>query len=380
MCFLHFSARETASIQTVNELSTGDSLEEFQADSFAAEDIIPSTEHVHRYAGANPSPAHVNTPVSGSPPVGIDDASSGDIPPDAIVDASSGANPSTALNNTLAGGRPPDAIAYGLSGVNIHPDAITNASSDANPFAFVNTLASGSLPVIADTSSGVIPPDAIAHASSGTNPSAAFVNTIASGSSPDDTVNASSGVVPADAIVDVFSAAIPPYATADVSPGVSPLDALANLPSGIIPPGGSPPVESSLYTIAQIVRESAEYCRQKGLDNNPVEILRFYQTKIIEGRMLEVDDPTHDCSEGETNQIFVNRDKVLDTGMDEIKILTNKRLTLEVQFYGEVRSNNQTQGIIDYCMYFHLNFYGLTVLIFCYFVTRWKKLHDKHLI
>ncbi|KAL9977064.1 hypothetical protein ACROYT_G014428 [Oculina patagonica] len=51
--------------------------------------------------------------------------------------------------------------------------------------------------------------------------------------------------------------------------------------------------------------------------------------------MLEVNDPTRDCSEGETNQIFVNRDKVLDTGMDEIKLLTNKRLTLEVQFYGE---------------------------------------------
>ena len=127
--------------------------------------------------------------------------------------------------------------------------------------------------------------------------------------------------------------------------GVSPPNALANLPSGVIPPGGSPvPVERSLYTIDQIVGESAEYCRQKGLDNNPVEILRFYQTQIIEGRMLEVDDPTHDCSDGETNQIFVNR----DTGMEEIKLLTNKRLTLEVQFYGEVGFNNKTQGIVEY--------------------------------
>ena len=41
-------------------------------------------------------------------------------------------------------------------------------------------------------------------------------------------------------------------------------------------------------------------------------------------------------------RFFVNRDKVLDTGMEEIKLLTNKRLTLEVQFYGEVGFNNKS--------------------------------------
>ena len=61
-----------------------------------------------------------------------------------------------------------------------------------------------------------------------------------------------------------------------------------------------------------------------------------------------MDDPTHDCSDGETNQIFVNRDKVLDRGMDKIKILTNKHVTLEVQFYGEVGFINQIQGIIEF--------------------------------
>ena len=59
--------------------------------------------------------------------------------------------------------------------------------------------------------------------------------------------------------------------------------------------------------------------------------------------MLEVNDPTHDCSEGET-------------GMDEIKILTNKRLTLEVQFYGEVSSNNQPEGISCYCIILSFEF------------------------
>ena len=296
--FLHFSAQGTASTQAVNELSTGNRLDEFQAPSVTAENFIPSAEHGHLYA------AQVNTAVSGSPLVGIADASSGSmILPNAIIllvdPAGQVANPIAAL--------------------------------DANPSAFVtvNTLAIGSPPVITEyTSSGVISPDAIANASSD-----AFIG------------NASSTIVPADAIVDVSSAVIPPDAIAELSP-FSPPNALANVPSAVIHPGGSAPVERSQYTIDQIVGESAEYCRRKGLDNNPVEILQWYQTQIIESRMLEVDDPTHDCSVGETNQIFVDRDNVLDTGMGEIKILTNPRLTLEVQFYGEVGFNNQTQGII----------------------------------
>ena len=110
---------------------------------------------------------------------------------------------------------------------------------------------------------------------------------------------------------------ISPDTIADVSPGVSPPNAL-----GVIPPSGSPPMERSQYTIDQIVRDKAEYCRQKGLDNNPVEILQFYQTQIIESRMLEVNDPTHDCSEGETNQIFVNHDKALDTPQYKYFVIT----------------------------------------------------------
>ena len=88
--------------------------------------------------------------------------------------------------------------------------------------------------------------------------------------------------------------------------------------------------------IDEIVKEASEYCRRKGLDNNPVEILRYYQTQIVQGRRLEVEDITV-TDDGETNQIFVDRNNILATGMDEIKLIANKRLTLEVQFYGEVR-------------------------------------------
>jgi len=147
----------------------------------------------------------------------------------------------------------------------------------------------------ADASSGVISPDAIANASSGANSSTALVDTLVNCSPSDAIAYTSFGVIPPDTIANASSFVILPDVIADVPTGVSSPDALINLPSDVIPPGGNPPVERSQCTIYQIVRESAEYCRQKGFDNNPVEILRFYQTQVIEGRILEVNDLTHDC-------------------------------------------------------------------------------------
>jgi len=338
----NFSAIETAAIHSVNQMSNGDSQGEFQADGIIAEQFDPSTnasppaEHVHPSASANPSNAIFNTLVSGIDilPDAISDASPGVIPLD---NASSGDIPSGAITNALSGAIPPETIANGSADV-IPPDGI---SGEIPP----DTIANGSADVvcpdrIADASSGVLPPDAIANTSS--------PDAIPS----DATANPSSGVIPPATVADALSGVIPTDALLNSSLGVSPHDeiiitgassggtpsaALVHSSSSGSLPGVSLSVEGSHDTIVQIVRESAEHCRQKGLDQNPVEILRCYQTQIIQGRMLEVNDPTCDCSEGETNQIFVNRDKVLDTGMDEIKLLTNKRLTLEVQFYGEVR-------------------------------------------
>ena len=92
-------------------------------------------------------------------------------------------------------------------------------------------------------------------------------------------------------------------------------------------------------SIDDLVRECSVYCKMKGLDTNPVEVLRYLQSVIIEGRALDVEDPDS-ASEGETNQIYADRNNILVSGMDKIKTIQNYRVTLEVQFYGEVRLTN----------------------------------------
>lgn len=65
-------------------------------------------------------------------------------------------------------------------------------------------------------------------------------------------------------------------------------------------------------------------------------VLRYYQSQLVEGRPLEIADPSLG-TQGMTNQIFVDRLNLLETALDEIKDLDNKRVTLEVQFYNEVK-------------------------------------------
>ena len=42
------------------------------------------------------------------------------------------------------------------------------------------------------------------------------------------------------------------------------------------------------------------------------------------------------CEKGDTNLIMVDRENILETGIEEILVLKDKFTTLEVQFYGEV--------------------------------------------
>ena len=83
------------------------------------------------------------------------------------------------------------------------------------------------------------------------------------------------------------------------------------------------------------MKEARHHCKDTGLDNNPVEVLRYFQSQLVQGRPLEIEDETLP-TEGLTNQIFVDRSNLLETGFDEIEALDNKQITLEVQFYNEV--------------------------------------------
>ena len=80
---------------------------------------------------------------------------------------------------------------------------------------------------------------------------------------------------------------------------------------------------------------AVEYLQSQGIDKNPVEMLRYLQKVLVKGRPLEIQDITERL-EGETSVIFVDREKVIETGLEEIRRIEDKRLTLEVQFYGEV--------------------------------------------
>ena len=77
-----------------------------------------------------------------------------------------------------------------------------------------------------------------------------------------------------------------------------------------------------------------EHCKTKDL-NNPVEILKYMQARLVQGRPLEIEDVTQ-CISGATNFIMVDRSDLMNTGLKEIQQISNKFVTLEVQFYNEV--------------------------------------------
>ena len=77
-----------------------------------------------------------------------------------------------------------------------------------------------------------------------------------------------------------------------------------------------------------------EHCKTKDL-NNPVEILKYMQTRLIQGRHLEIEDVAQ-CISGATNFIVVDRSDLTNTELEEIQHISNKFVTLELQFYNEV--------------------------------------------
>ena len=91
-------------------------------------------------------------------------------------------------------------------------------------------------------------------------------------------------------------------------------------------------------SINEIIEECIQHIRLNNL-TELTAICKYLQQTIVTGRKLELEyeDETHD-SDGETNLILVDRYNLLITAFEEIKAIHNDsmRLTLEVQFYGEV--------------------------------------------
>lgn len=87
-------------------------------------------------------------------------------------------------------------------------------------------------------------------------------------------------------------------------------------------------------SVESLVSKIVAYCRSQQV-TDPVEILRYYQSQFVLGRDLEITNPNETC-EGVTSYISVDRRNILKTSFDEIKEISNLRLTLQVDFYGEV--------------------------------------------
>ena len=129
--------------------------------------------------------------------------------------------------------------------------------------------------------------------------------------------------------------------TLSVSSPATPLNTVSDTSqltsSSLVRQSTSDSVQSNDLTvnISEEIHGIIMYCHEKNLADNPVELLRCMQMRLVKGRALDVRNVA-ECEEGATSWIMVDRQKLLETGFDEIQLLPNKFLTLEVQFYNEV--------------------------------------------
>lgn len=79
----------------------------------------------------------------------------------------------------------------------------------------------------------------------------------------------------------------------------------------------------------------ADYCKRKDI-TNPVEILRIIQKCRVQGRKLEIEDPTME-NVGPTNFLAIDRYNIFKTTKDEMGLIGENdiRKTLEISFYDE---------------------------------------------
>lgn len=112
-------------------------------------------------------------------------------------------------------------------------------------------------------------------------------------------------------------------------------------------PGSSIIEEDTLKVVNDVAEKIVAYCKENNVED-PVEILRYFQKVMVEGRALRIQDSGR-TEEGDTNFIMVDRYHILETALEEVKSLKNLRTTLEVQFYGEVSPLLNNMCVIICC-------------------------------
>ncbi|KAL9960243.1 hypothetical protein ACROYT_G033677 [Oculina patagonica] len=140
-----------------------------------------------------------------------------------------------------------------------------------------------------------------------------------------------SGIVP----IPGTSGIVPIPGTSGIIPGTSDnlggttvISGTSGIPSTPVQHGKEPELESARVFFCQVVNEFPSNITE------PTEMLRYLQKKIVTGRPLDVTESS-EILEGETNYITVDRQNILKTTFEELKHVTDPRVTFEVQFYGE---------------------------------------------
>lgn len=87
--------------------------------------------------------------------------------------------------------------------------------------------------------------------------------------------------------------------------------------------------------LEEILKYAIRYCNENNMEN-PVDVFkRYIKCILVQGRPLDI-EAIDSTIEGETNYVVIDRHNILESSFEEIRALTNLRLTLEVQFYEEV--------------------------------------------
>ena len=155
----------------------------------------------------------------------------------------------------------------------------------------------------------------------------------ASGIIPDTSDNldgtpGNSGVLDTSGIIPIpgTSGIVP--GTSDNLGGTTVISGTSGIPSTSVQHGKEQELESARVFFCQVVNEFPSNITE------PTEMLRYLQKKIVTGRPLDVTESS-EIFEGETNYITVDRENILKTTFEELKHVTDPRVTFEVQFYGE---------------------------------------------
>lgn len=137
-----------------------------------------------------------------------------------------------------------------------------------------------------------------------------------------------SGVLDTSGIIPIpgTSGIVP--GTSDNLGGTTVISGTSGIPSTSVQHGKEQELESARVFFCQVVNEFPSNITE------PTEMLRYLQKKIVTGRPLDVTESS-EILEGETNYITVDRENILKTTFEELKHVTDPRVTFEVQFYGE---------------------------------------------